>query len=77
MISFADMCPGFFVEQETQLYVNIRLTGSGGSTWVTMKLAATWKYRFMIMYDYVTYISIMLYDHVLLMVIVVQVISQE
>ncbi|CAJ1328116.1 unnamed protein product [Effrenium voratum] len=29
----------FFVEQETQLYVNIRLKGSGGSTWVTLKLA--------------------------------------
>lgn len=29
----------FFVEQETQLFVNIRLSGSGGSMWVTMKLA--------------------------------------
>ena len=34
------------MEQETQLFVNIRLTGSGGSTWVTMKLAATWTKRF-------------------------------
>ena len=38
----------FFVEQETQLFVNIRLSGSGGSMWVTMKLAATWKYHLMI-----------------------------
>ena len=33
------------MEQETQLFVNIRLSGSGGSMWVTMKLAATWKYH--------------------------------
>lgn len=47
MVCFADS-PGFFVEQETQLFVNIRLSGSGGSMWVTMKLAATWKYHLMI-----------------------------